>query len=471
MIINRCLILLLCCLVIIPRTSSAALGEFTIRDELELARKFDLIIETRFPVVHDPYITGYVQNLVDRLVKSMPPQPFPIKVTVVRQGALNAFATAGGHITIFTGLLANLDTEDELASVIAHELAHVSERHIAKSIEKSKILGAGSLLGILAGVLLGSQGDGEAASALMIGTMAGSQALQLKYTRENEVEADQYGLDFLVGAGFSPKGMTAAFEKIRRLQWLSGSGDIPSYLTTHPGMDERLGYIQERLKRLSEDVRQRRSDNTLFLRVQMLVRAWYADPNTALALFAPEPEDNEHVLCLKTLGRSIAHSRLKQKEAARTQFEAALACNPRDPLWKREFGRFAFESGTLEESVQALHEATLMNPSDLFALFFYARAVAEQGNYGASVSAMERVAKAVPRDPEVLENLARYQAATNNLFDAYLNHAQAFAYRRQFSKYTLHLQKAETLAQSEKDRRRIEQVRQEIAEYREIVEN
>ena len=464
-------VILLCCVILIPGSVQARIGEFTLRDELELARKFDLIIETRFPVVHDPYITGYVQTLVDRLVMAMPPQPFPIKVTVVRHGALNAFATAGGHIAVFTGLLSNLDSEDELASVIAHELAHVSERHIAQAIEKSKILGVGSLLGILAGVLLGTQGEGDAASALMIGTMAGTHALQLQHTRENEVEADQYGLDFLIGAGFAPYGMTGAFEKIRRLQWLSGGGDIPSYLSTHPGMDDRLGYIQDRIKRLPEAVRQRQSDNALFLRAQMLVRAWYADPNTAMALFAPKAEDDQHLLCLKTLGRSIAHSRLKQKDLARTQFKAALSCYPRDALWKREFGRFAFESGTLEESVLALQDAIMMNPADLFALFFYARAVAEQGNYTASVAAMERVAKAVPRDPEVLENLARYQAATNNLFDAYLNYAQAFAYRHQFGKYGLHLQKAEKLAESDKDKERIKQVEQEVSEYQEILKN
>jgi len=156
----RMRVLALTCLValVFPGSTFSSFGEFTIRDELELARKFDLVIETRFPVIQDARITGYVSSLVDRLIATMPPQPFPIKTTVVRNQALNAFASAAGHITIFTGLIANLETEDELASVIAHELAHVSERHIAKSIEKSQLVGAGSLLGILAGVLVGSQG-------------------------------------------------------------------------------------------------------------------------------------------------------------------------------------------------------------------------------------------------------------------------------------------------------------------------
>ena len=448
-----------------PQGLRADFGEFTIRDEIELARKFDLIIETRFPVIDDTRITGYVQSIVDRIVASMPPQPFPIKVTVVRNPALNAFASAAGHITIFTGLIVNLDGEDELASVIAHELAHVSERHIAKSIEKNQLVGAGSLLGVLAAVLVGSQGGGDGAGAMVLGSVAGAKAMQLKYTRENEKEADDYGLEFLVGGGFGPNGMASAFEKIRRMQWISGGGDVPSYLSTHPGVDDRLGYIQGRVAALPREVRDRRSDNAQYSRVKMLIQAWYTDPNTALAVFSKPAKPS----CQALLGQAIALSRLRRIDDAGRRFDEAMACNPKDTLWLRERGRFAFEYGNLDTAVRSLQEVVLRDPRDLFALFFYARAVAEQGNYAASVAARERVARAVPRDPEVLENLARYPAALGRNFSAHLNYAKAFAYRRQFGKYAFHLEKSEALAAGEGDRETLAKVRQEIAEYREIL--
>jgi predicted Zn-dependent protease len=457
----------LVCLMLLasPCPAFATFGEFTIRDELELARKFDLVIETRFPVVHDTRITGYVQSLVERLVAAMPPQPFPIKTTVVRNGSLNAFASAAGHITIFTGLIANFDTEDELASVIAHELAHVSERHIAKSIEKSKLVGAGSLLGILAGVLVGSQGGGDGAGALVLGSVAGAKAMQLKYTRDNEKDADQYGLNYLVDAGFSPAGMTSAFDKIRRMQWLGGGGDVPSYLSTHPGMDDRLVYMQERIARLPETVRKRSSDNASFEQVKLLVQAWYTDPNTARAVFQSVAGSS----CVPVLGEAIALSRLSQIDAAGKRFEEALACNPADLLWKREYGRFAFEYGDLRTAVKYLQEVVLREPEDLFALFFYARAVAEQGDHAASIPAMERVLKAVPRDAEVLEHLARYQAAVGRAFEAHLNYAKSFAYKRQFGKYDFHMQKCEALARSDSEQDLLRKVREEISEFREIL--
>ena len=457
----------LSCLIVLtfPGPAFSGFGEFTIRDELELARKFDLIIETRFPVVHYTRITGYVQSLVDRLVAAMPPQPFPIKVTVVQNVALNAFASAAGHITIFTGLIANMEGEDELASVIAHELAHVSERHIAKSIEKSQLVGAGSLLGILAGVLVGSQGGGDEAGALVLGSVAGAKAMQLKYTRENERDADQYGVGYLVDAGFGPSGMTRAFEKIRKLQWLGGGGDVPSYLSTHPGMEERMVYMQERIARLPLAVRQRISDNDAFSRAKFLVQAWFTDANTAKAFFGMSGSSK----CHNVLGEAIALSRLQQVDASRARFEQALACNPSDTLWKREYGRFAFEYGNLGTAVSMLQEVVLRDPEDLFALFFYARAVAEQGNFAAGISAMERVKKAVPRDSEVLEFLARYQAAAGSVFTAHLNYAKSFAYKRKFSKYDFHMQKAEALAKSAAEQDQLRRVREEISEFRDIL--
>jgi len=451
---------------VLPGSTLAGFGEFTIRDELELARKFDLMIESRFFVVQDTEITSYIQMLVERIVKSMPPQPFPIKVTVVRNNALNAFASAAGHITVFTGLIANLNNEDELASVLAHELAHVSERHVARSIEKNQLIGVGSLLGMLAGVLIGAKGNGESSEAAMIGTIAGAQATMLKYSRENEQEADQYGLGFLVDSGFGPSGMTQAFEKIRKMQWLAGGGDVPSYLTTHPGLDERVGYIQERVNRLPDRTRKKVSDNTRFTRVQMLVQAWFTDPGTALAVFT---SSEKFPPCLTRLGRAIALSRLRQVEAAKAAFAEAMPCGGNDALWKREFGRFAFDFGQLSTAVAALQEAVLKNPDDLYALFFYARAVAEQGNYQAAIAAMQRIAKTVPRDFEVLENLARYHAALGDHFTGHLCYAKGFAYRGNFKKYMFHFDKASAEARTAEQRRQLDALRDEIREFREIM--
>lgn len=449
-----------------PASSFAGFGEFTIRDELELARKFDLMIETYFPVVEDLEISGYVRDLVERLRDTMPPQPFPLKVTVVRHGALNAFASAAGHITVFTGLIANLESEDELASVLAHELAHVSERHIAKAIEKSKIISIGSMLGMLAGVLIGSQTQGEAGEALALGSLAGGQALQLQYSRQNEAEADQYGVDFLVAAGFNPLGITAAFERIRKMQWIAGGGGVPSYLTTHPGMQERIGAMEERIAHMPEEVRTRTTDNSRFLRAKAMVRAWHTDPRSAQAVFSAGKDTSP---CLARLGEAIALSRQQQTGNAAQCFAQAMSCNGADPLWQREYGRFAFEFGSLEDAFFSLRSAVEKKPRDLLALFFFARAAAEKGDVATGIDALQRVLKEVPRDAEVLEYLGRFQAMRGDQCNAHLNFAKAMAYRRQFSRSAYHVRQAEGLALTEAQRAAIAAVQQEIAEYRQVL--
>lgn len=126
------------------------------------------------------------------------------------------------------------------------------------------------------------------------------------------------------------------------MQWLGGGGSVPSYLTTHPGMDERVGYMQERVARLPQAVRQRHTDDSAFTRAQVLVLSWYTDPNTALAMFGVKGKFPE---CLARLGTAIALSRLGQTEKARAGFQQALTCSEGDPLLA--FGMAAFPLNTV----------------------------------------------------------------------------------------------------------------------------
>ncbi|MCA1743571.1 MAG: M48 family metalloprotease, partial [Desulfovibrionales bacterium] len=166
-------------------------GEFTISDEAELGDKIHRLIRSRFEIIEDSEITNYIRKISEKLEKASPPQPFPAKVDVVNHNAVNAFATVAGYMVIFTGLILNVESEDELASIMAHELAHITQRHVARNIERSKLISIGSLIGILAGVFIGS----DAGNAVAVGSMAGGQSAVLKYSRADEREADQVGLN------------------------------------------------------------------------------------------------------------------------------------------------------------------------------------------------------------------------------------------------------------------------------------
>ncbi len=172
-------------------------GGVSIKDEQEMGRKFDVMVRSSLPVVEDPEVSQYVKNLLERLVKALPPQPFRFKATVVLHNSLNAFAVPGGYVFVFTGMIMNLEREEELAGVLAHELAHVTQRHVAARLERAQYLTVGSLLLAIAGVAAGGPGGG----ALAMGAMGAGQSAMLNYSRVDETEADHLGLQYMIAAG------------------------------------------------------------------------------------------------------------------------------------------------------------------------------------------------------------------------------------------------------------------------------
>jgi predicted Zn-dependent protease len=452
------LVLSVALLLPVTPVSAALLGEFSIKDEVELGRKFNLMIRSRFPLVEDPEVTDYIRDMVDRLRLAMPPQPFPIQVFVVRNPAMNAFAAPGGHLFVFTGMILGVESESELAGVMAHELAHVSQRHIARHIERAQLISIGSMLGLLAGGLLGST---EAGQAVMFGSLAGGQSAYLKYSREDEREADQVGMNYLVAAGYSPKGMPESFEKIRRRKWLSG-GNIPTYISTHPDVEERIDYLYQRVARYPDQIQSRQGDDQKLGRIQTMLRSWYTQPEEAIRHFSSD--DN----CEKTLGRAIALSRLNRMGEAETAFADALRCGREDPLYLREAGRFHFSLGRVDQAGPLLQEAVLRNPSDVIALFYFSRLLSQTGERQQAVGYMERVLRHLPEDPEVHYFLGRALGESGSHFRAHIHLSYAALYRNDRKQTLFHLSKARQLAGDNEEREALKRLEGEYQERSEF---
>jgi predicted Zn-dependent protease len=178
----------------------------TIQEEREMSKEFMAVVRAQFPLIEDPVINDYVNRVGKRILAAIPPQPFDYQFHVLHEDVYNAFATPAGHIFFNSGLFAALDSEEELAGIIGHEIAHVVCRHISDRIESSKKIGMATLAGMVAGVLLGAGGAAAAASAVTMGSVAAGQTAALAYSRENEMQADQLGLEYLTLAGYSGEG-------------------------------------------------------------------------------------------------------------------------------------------------------------------------------------------------------------------------------------------------------------------------
>lgn len=439
--------LLLCFAVLVPSgTAAAAFGEFTIKDEAELGKKIRASIKSSFPTVDDPEVVGYITGIMDRLMAAAPPQPFEFSISVVRHNAINAFAAPGGNLFLFTGLILAMDHESEMAGVLAHEIAHATQRHIAGRIAQMQKVSLLSLAGAVLGAFLG----GDAGPALMAGSMAAGQAAQLSYSRADESDADHVGMGYLIRAGYPPRGMVGAFEKIRRQQWIVGSS-IPTYLSTHPAVQERITGLNTRIATLAASIRNRNDDDVKFKRIQTLIRARYSDPDQAMAAFTAQTARPAPEKCLAQMGLGILHSQYNRVSEATAAFDAALACAPGESLIAREAGIHHYLKGDKDRAAPLLTQALRLNPKDQMAQFFYARLLADRGDLRAAQDFYQKILVDIPDDSEVHFFYAQALGRDKQMFKAYLHMAYSAMYANDKRKTKQNYDRAKTAASTVRD--------------------
>jgi predicted Zn-dependent protease len=203
-------------------------------------------IRTRDPAyIDDPELAEYLGNLGARLTQVMAGARYDFEFFVVRDASVNAFALPGGFVGVHTGLITMADTESELASVLAHEAAHVTQRHIARMFGQQQQMQMPMMVALAAAILLGRSRP-DLASGAAAAAQAGAVQSQLNYTRDFEREADRVGLQALNGAGFDARAMAVFFEKMQRSMRVSEDSTVPSYLRSHPVTFERIADAQNR---------------------------------------------------------------------------------------------------------------------------------------------------------------------------------------------------------------------------------
>ena len=432
-------------------TAQAGYFSFGIKDEKELGDKFNVLIRSKLPMIDDSEVVDYTRDIVASLVRQMPPQPFKFTVAVVRDNAVNAFAAPAGYVFVFTGLILNMEHESEVAGVLGHELAHVTQRHIAKRIETGRAMSIASLVGVLAGFALGMAGGSkEGGAAMMMGSQAAAQQAMLNYSRDDEREADEVGMNYLVGAGYSPYGLPHAFEIMQRMKIFKGYGSIPSYLSTHPDINERIGYLTERVARMSKDIAARPNRDERFLRVQTIIRCRYGDPALAIGYYGKK---GASMTKLDRLGLAMALGRTNENDKAREAFEAALKEGGNDALWLREAGQFYLKVRDFDRASSLLRRAVEANPRDMVALAEYSQILAQERRYKESLDLMRRVVMAMPESPDVRQQLGRTYGEAGDLFHAHLNLAYSAVYTGDRRQTRFQMEKARSYARTEEDRK------------------
>lgn len=242
----------------------------SLQDEREYGQALMREFRRLAHVVEDPLVEDYIQHLGYSLVAHSDQPESAFTFFVVDNGAVNAFAAPGGYIGVHHGLILAAESESELAGVLAHEVAHVTQRHLARAFESRQKINLPMMLLIL-GAAIAASGDVDAMNTAVVGGQALLAQMQINFTRANEYEADRVGIQTLARAGYDPQGMSSFFGKMARLAWNYGEGP-PEFLRTHPVNTTRVAEAKNRALHIQVgDAPDRDSENFFVIRERLRV--------------------------------------------------------------------------------------------------------------------------------------------------------------------------------------------------------
>jgi len=213
-------------------------------------------------IIDDLEINEYVSNLGYSIVEQTDDGLQPFHFFLLNSPQINAFATPGGVIAVYSGLFLNTESESELASVISHEIAHVTQHHIARAFEEASQMNLPMTLGLVAAILLGATGAPEAGMAAATGIQAVGAQAQINFTRSNEKEADRVGIQYLYKANYNPYGMPEFFQKLHKKNRYTGK-NYPEFLRTHPVTIDR---VSEAMSRANLYIKTQQNKKALFIK-------------------------------------------------------------------------------------------------------------------------------------------------------------------------------------------------------------
>jgi len=353
-------------------------------EERELGFEFDRALRENAVVIEDPVIAGFINDLGQEVVRGIEPQPFIYRFRVIQHPALNAFAVPGGYVYFHSGTVLAAGNIDELAGVMGHEVAHVKAHHYKRAREKSQIP---ELLTNLAGI---AASIATKDATPMVAAQSANVAVQLRFSREFENEADQLGGVFMTRAGYRPDGITRFFERILELSERYPQ-QVPPYLYSHPDVEDRIRSVEQQAQKLrttgAPDPRFARE-----LREVQARLAYLLDTGRDNVPPPSPPEDPKRIEPhLRRADRLAQEGRLDE---ALVVLAGAERLEPNDPRAPYQIAELLAARGRHLEAIAAYRRTVRLDPTR--ARVFYRMGVAHRA-VGARHSAVHAFEQAVQR--------------------------------------------------------------------------
>lgn len=337
----------------LPDFGDAASTTLSLADEREIGAIFMRQIRAQLPVIDDPEIEDFVQALGYRLVSGADQASTDFYFFVIADPTVNAFAIPGGYIGIHSGLITHTKSESELASVMAHEIAHVTQRHIARSIADAEGMQYATIAAVIAGLIIGTQ-NSQAGQATIAGASAAGAQSQINFTRANEKEADRVGIGMLAKAGYDPRAMPEFFEKLDIASRYYSTP--PEFLSTHPVTTSRIADSRGRAEQYPY---KQYVDSVSYGLTRAKLRVLTSnDPARLLADYEAElKEERKGDRSAALYGRALVLARLGKSELASEELRKLVAAYPERVRFRVALAKQVLVTGDAKQALMIYRDA------------------------------------------------------------------------------------------------------------------
>tara|TARA_B100000315_G_scaffold255735_1_gene299884 strand:+ start:3645 stop:5084 length:1440 start_codon:yes stop_codon:yes gene_type:complete len=409
--------------------------------EKQIGEDFLRQVHANLPTVDDPILKYYVETQLIGLAEHSQLREKVLSTLLIDSPDVNAFAAPGGVVGINLGLMLHAQDVHEYSSVVAHELAHLSQRHFARGIEEQRSQTLPTIASLLAAIMIGALGGSDAGIAALSTAQAAAQANQLRYSRTRETEADRVGLNTMVNAQLDPRGMARMFERMQRAYRYTRKP--PEFLATHPLSEARI--TDARSQAMQYPSREFPASLPYqLMRARAIVH--YADSaQAALKRFEKAVRDDPEDLAAR-YGLSLALSRSGSHGEAIAMAEQLQSTNVHNILYIATLAEALTNAALTDQSLPLLRRTLELNPGNPPLSVLYADALLEAKRFEAAEQVLEKLARARKTDIDVWYDLAEVAGKAGNIVGVHLARAQFFELHGAYHKAIQHLEYARRLA-------------------------
>lgn len=375
----------------------AGAGDLTPIEAHRLGRAWLRLFRRQLPVPEqDPLLLDYLHHLSHRLAEHARLETKQLEIVLIDNPTMNAFAVPGGVIGAHSGLLLFTEHEGELATVLAHELAHLQQRHFARQRQKRQEQSLPTLLGILAGVALAATSGGEAGLAAIYATQAAALESQLRYSRRYELEADRASMAIIASAGMQPSLVPNTFE--RMLQRWRYQARPPEFLLTHPVTERRIAAARDAARHYPKPTAKNDGDRTLFELMRLRTRVLAGREPALVAALAKSVAD-KRADRTQRYGHALALATARQYDEALKVISPLLATRAPPIQFFYDAGDIAEKSGQYQKGLAIARKARRLYPDSYPLETLYGRLLGSAGFAEEALPTLRRLTRRHPYRP------------------------------------------------------------------------